>query len=138
LATRSGGRPAPPWDLSIVAPFLVAFVLVVIMAAIPEPARRRFNAIFVAGAGAAYLSGGGLGYAELGYAAAASYVAYRGLESHRWIGLAWLMHSAWDITHHAYGETILPMVPDASFGCAITDALFALWFLAGAPSWRDR
>jgi hypothetical protein len=123
--------------MQILAPVLVALALIAIMAALPEPARRRFNAIFVAGAGAAYLSGG-LGPWELVYTAAATFVAYRGLDSYRWIGVAWLMHTGWDTVHHLWADDILPFVPDSSFGCAITDALFALWFLAGAPGRTTR
>ncbi|WP_280373189.1 DUF6010 family protein [Nocardia abscessus] len=38
---------------------LIGLLYALAMSLIPEPQRRRFNAIMVAGAGAAYLSGGG-------------------------------------------------------------------------------
>jgi hypothetical protein len=88
----------------------------------------------VAGASGVYLSGG-LGLWELLDAAVAGgVVAYLGLRSHRFIGLAWLMHAGWDLVHHFYGSAIWPFMPTSSFGCMIFDALIAMWFLAGAPS----
>ncbi|WP_084466531.1 DUF6010 family protein [Nocardia arthritidis] len=45
--------------MSYVAPILIGVLYALAMSAIPEPHRRRFNAVMVAGAGAAYLSGGG-------------------------------------------------------------------------------
>jgi hypothetical protein len=59
---------------------------------------------------------------------------YLGLPSHRFIGIAWLMHSCWDFVHHFWGNPIWPFMPTSSFGCMIFDALIAVWFLAGAPS----
>jgi hypothetical protein len=103
------------------------------MKVVREPARRNFNALFVAGAGGAYLSGG-LGAWELVYPALATPIAYFGLRSHRFIGIAWLMHSGWDIVHHLYGNPIWPFTPTSSFGCVVFDALIAIWFLIGAPS----
>lgn len=116
-----------------VMPVVFAVVFVFLVSLIREPARRRFNAIFVAGAGAAYLSGG-LGVWEFPYTAVATWVAYRGLDDYRFIGAAWLMHTMWDIVHHLYGNPIVPFQATSSAGCAITDALIAIWFLRGAPS----
>jgi hypothetical protein len=56
------------------------------------------------------------------------------LRSYRFIGLAWLMHAAWDLPHHLWGRPIWPFMPTSSFGCVIFDTLIAIWFLAGAPS----
>jgi len=87
-----------------------------------------------AGASGAYLSGG-LGLWELLYAAVAGgVVAYLGLRSYRFIGLAWLMHAGWDLVHHLYGNVIWPFMPTSSFGCMVFDTLIAIWFFAGAPS----
>jgi hypothetical protein len=44
------------------------------------------NAVMVAGAGAAYLSGGGFGPAEFGFTIVLTYCAYRGLQAWNWIG----------------------------------------------------
>jgi hypothetical protein len=117
----------------VLAPFIVAAVVIALMSLLREPARRRFNAIFVAGAGSAYLSGG-LGLWEFAFAAIACYAAYRGLESYHWIGAAWLLHTAWDVVHHLYGNPIIPFSPTSSAGCAITDTLLAVWFFRGAPT----
>jgi hypothetical protein len=62
-----------------------------------------------------------------------SVVAYFGLRSYRFIGIGWLMHSAWDLVHHLYGNPIWPFMGTSSFGCFIFDAVIAAWFLANAP-----
>ncbi len=112
---------------------VVAIVFVFLVSLLKEPARQRFMAIFVAGAGSAYLNGG-LGLWEFLFTAVATYVAYRGLESYRFIGAAWLLHTMWDVAHHFYGAPIVFFMPTSSAQCAITDALIALWFFRGAPS----
>jgi hypothetical protein len=114
-------------------PALGAIVFVSLMSLLREPTRRNFNAILVGGAMGAYI-GGGLGLWELPFAGLGSLVAYRGLRSHRFIGIAWLMHSAWDLVHHFYGNPIWPFLETSSFGCFVFDALIAVWFLSGAPS----
>jgi Family of unknown function (DUF6010) len=117
-----------------VIPVIVPIVFMLASSVIPEPNRRRFNAILIAGAGAAYLSGGGLGYWEFAFTAVISYIAYRGLESYRFIGIGWLLHTGWDLAHHFYGNPIIPFAPASSWGCAITDAILAVWFFASAPA----
>jgi uncharacterized protein DUF6010 len=116
--------------------FAVLFVLVFISGSslIKEPNRRNLNAIIVGDAGAAYLSGGGLGIWEIVFTVVMTYCAYRGLRSYPFIGLGWILHTAWDLVHHLYGHPIIPFVPNASAGCAISDPLLAVWFFAGAPS----
>jgi hypothetical protein len=118
-------------DYIVPAAAAVGFVLV--MSLLKEPVRQRLNAILVAGASGVYLSGG-LGPWELLYPAAGGAVSYLGLRSHRFIGVAWLMHAGWDAVHHLYGNPIWPFMPTSSFGCLIFDSLIAIWFLAGAPS----
>jgi len=116
-----------------VGPAMGAVVFVLVMSLVPEPARRRFNAVFVAGAGGVYLSGG-FGPWELLYPALTLPVVYLALDSHRFIGVAWLMHAAWDVVHHRWGNPIWPFMPTSSWGCMIFDSLIAIWFLAGAPT----
>lgn len=120
--------------MTIVVAVLIGVAYVVLNGLIPEPARRRFNAVMVGGAGAAYLSGGGLGVWEFVFTALVTYVAYRGLESWTFIGIAWLLHTAWDVVHHLRGEPIVPFADHSSLGCAICDPVIALWCLAGGPS----
>src|SRR4051794_20377855 len=84
-------------------PTVGAVMFVVAMSLVEEPTRRRFNAILVAGAAGVYLSGG-FGAWELLYPAVAAPVAYLGLGSYRFIALAWLMHAAWDVVHHLWGN----------------------------------
>ncbi|WP_063727548.1 DUF6010 family protein [Streptomyces sp. RTd22] len=119
------------------AAMLVGVAYALLMSLIREPHRRRFNAIMVAGAGAAYLSGGGMGGWEFVATAAITYVAYRGLESWTFIGIAWLMHTAWDVVHHVKGNPIIPFAHDSSLGCAICDPVIALWCFRGGPSLID-
>jgi Family of unknown function (DUF6010) len=119
--------------LDIVAPVAVALAFIALTSLLREPQRREFNAIMVAGAGAAYL-GAGLGAWEFAFTAAATYVAYRGLRSYTFIGVAWLLHTGWDLIHHFYANPIVPFVAQSSLGCAICDPVIALWCFWGAPS----
>jgi uncharacterized protein DUF6010 len=127
-------HPPPLLIMDFVGPVIGAVVFVVIMSLVNDPARRGINAMIVAGASGAYLSGGGFGIWELVFPMVAMPVAYRGLRSYSFIGVAWLLHSCWDIVHHLWGNPIWPFMPTSSFGCLIFDALIAIWFLAGAPS----
>jgi hypothetical protein len=129
--------PPPFGLLDALPPIAIALLFVLLMSLVREPARRRFNAIFVAGAGAAYLNGG-LGAWEFAFTALATWVAYRGLDSYAFIGLAWMLHTGWDVVHHFHGRPIVYFQPTSSAGCAITDFLIALWFFAGAPSLLER
>lgn len=93
-------------------------------------------AIMIAGAGAAYLNGG-LGKWEFAFTAVVTYAAYKGLHSYRFIGIGWILHSAWDVVHHLYGTPIVPFVDMSSLGCAICDPIIAAWCFIGAPSVYD-
>ena len=120
----------------VLGPVVVAGVFVLLMSWVKEPARQRFNAVFVAGAGSAYLNGG-LGPVEFVLPVVITFCAYRGLTSYRFIGLAWLAHAGFDVVHHLNGAPIIPFVASSSFGCALCDPLLAIWFFAGAPSARS-
>jgi len=125
---------APSLQLTdYVIPPVAAVLFMVAMSLLKEPTRRHGNAILAAGAASAYLSGG-LGPWELIYPVVGGVVAYLGLRSHRFIGVAWLLHAGWDTVHHFYGHPIWPFMPTSSFGCLVFDSVIALWFLAGAPS----
>jgi hypothetical protein len=123
--------------LDVVAPLVVGVVYVVLASLVPEPARQRFNAVVLAGAGAAYLSSGGVGLWELAFTAAVTACAFLGLRSYPWLGVGWLLHTGWDVVHHQLGAEILPTLPGSSFGCAICDPVIALWLILGAPSVVD-
>jgi hypothetical protein len=126
--------PAPPlFPIDFVGPAIAAMVFVLGMSFVPEPTRRRFNAILVAGSCGVYLSGG-FGPWEIIYPVVAAPIVFRGLQSHRYIGLAWLLHASWDLPHYFWGNSIWPFMPTSSFGCFVFDVLIACWFLAGAPS----
>ncbi|MGA6166412.1 DUF6010 family protein [Amycolatopsis magusensis] len=121
----------------IIAPILIGIAYVCLNSLIREPNRRRFNAVMIAGAGAAYLSGGGFGPWELAFTAVVTYVAYRGLDSWTFIGIGWLLHTAWDTLHHWKGTPILPFAEHSSLGCAICDPVIAIWCLLGGRSVRE-
>lgn len=129
----------------VAAPILIGVLYAAVMSLLREPARQRLNAIMVAGAGAAYLSGGAFGPWEFACTAAITYCAYRGLDSYAWIGVAWLLHAVWDVLHYLRGAPIIPFLSHSSLGCAICDPVIALWCLRGGPSlpalvrsWRPR
>lgn len=119
--------------MEIAGPILGGLLFILLMSLPREPARRSFNAVLVGGAMGAYLSGG-LGGWELPFAAIGSVVAWHGLRDVRFVGVAWLLHSSWDLVHHLFGNPIWPFMETSSFGCCIFDAVIALWFLSGAPS----
>ncbi len=120
--------------MGVVGPVLIGVVFVVGCSFIPEPGRQRFSAVMVAGAGAVYISGGGMGWWELAFTAAVTGCAYLGLGDYRWLGVGWLLHTCWDVVHHVKGAPIIPHVADSSLGCAICDPVIALWLLRGAPT----
>ena len=126
-------RPIPTAPLDYLGPALGALVFVLAMSRVREPARRQFNAVLVGGAMGVYLSGG-FGLWELPFAALGSLIAYRGLGSYRAIAVAWWMHSAWDLLHHAFGNPIWPFMETSSFGCLIFDGLIGIWFFLDAPT----
>lgn len=124
--------PTPVTAMGIMLPLIVAAVFIALCSLFREPGRQGFSAIFVAGAGAAYLSGG-FGVWEIAFCAIATSVAYRGLQDYRAIGWAWLLHSGWDLAHDLYGNPIIPFAADSSFGCLVCDPIIAIWYFLGAP-----
>lgn len=119
--------------LHIVSALGVAVVWIAAFSLLREPMRHKLSAIMIAGAGAAYLSGG-LGPWELVACAAFTGVAYKGLDDYRFIALGWVLHTCWDLLHYFYGHPIIPFAPDSSAGCAICDLMLAAWYFLGARS----
>jgi hypothetical protein len=111
----------------------VALIFITLCSLFREPNRQNFSVLMIAGAGAAYLNGGLLGW-EFAFCTVITGVAYWGLKDDRFIGIGWLLHTAWDTVHHLYGTPIVPFVPLSSFGCTICDPALALWYFRGAPS----
>ena len=125
--------PRPPAGaIQIVAPIIVSAVYIGIMCLLTEPVRHRLSALIIAGAGGVYF-GAGFGIWEALFCIPMFWLAYRGLDDYRWVGVGWIFHIGWDILHHLYGAPILPFIPLSSFGCAICDSGLALWYLLGAP-----
>jgi hypothetical protein len=130
-------HPVPAFHgLDAVPPVIIAGLYIVASSLIREPSRRSFNAIMLGGAGAAYLRGG-FGVWEFAFTAVVTLCAFKGLQSYRFIAIGWLLHAVWDVMHHFYGNPIVPFAPSSSAGCAITDAVIAIWFFADAPSVFD-
>jgi hypothetical protein len=123
--------------MTVLVPLLIGLAYVGLSSLLPEPHRQRFNAVMIAGAGAAYLGSGALGPWEFAFTAAMTYCAFRGLDSWAFIGVGWLLHTGWDVLHHLAGSPLLAVDPLSSFGCAICDPVIALWCLAGGPSAAD-
>jgi hypothetical protein len=119
--------------MNVIGPLIVGSLYVCLCSFFKEPSRRNFNAIMVAGAGAAYLSGS-FGLWEFAFTAIVTFCAYHGLRSYHFIGIAWFLHTGWDVLHHLYGNPIIPFVRTSSLGCAICDPVIAVWCLAGGPS----
>jgi len=97
--------------MNVVGPIIIGVVYVSLCSLFKEPGRRNFNAIMVAGAGAAYLSGG-FGIWEFAFTAVMTFCAYNGLRSYTFVGIAWLLHTGWDALHHLYGHPIIPFCPN--------------------------
>ncbi|MBX7481697.1 DUF6010 family protein [Qipengyuania qiaonensis] len=108
----------------------VAFIL--LAGLLPEPWRQRSMAMLV-GFGSGLYWEGALGGWEYLPMLAGLALALLGLRWYPAIGLAWLVHTANDIAHHAYGDPLLASIPLSSFGCAVFDPVIAIWFFAGAP-----
>ena len=124
----------PPLTIpEIISPAIVALVFIAACSLLKEPSRRNLSAIMIAGAGAAYLNGGLMGW-EFVFCTIISALAFWGLRDYRFISLGWALHTAWDVVHHFYGNPIVPFVPASSAGCAICDSILALWYFRGAPS----
>src|SRR5713226_8330197 len=119
--------------MDVVGPILIGVLYIFACSFFKEPSRRNFNAIMIAGAGAAYLNGG-FGIWEFAFTAVVTFCAYKGLRSYRFVGVGWLLHTGWDVMHHLYGNPIVPFAPTSSLGCAICDLVIAAWCFAGAPS----
>ncbi len=114
------------------APLVIGLLYITLSSLLKEPARQKFNAVMIAGAGAAYLSGG-FGVWEFVFVTLITYCAFRGLADYRFIGAAWLLHTCWDFAHYLYGDPIVPFAAPSSFGCAICDPVIAVWCFTGAP-----
>jgi Family of unknown function (DUF6010) len=128
------GHTAPSlFVMDYAGPVIAAVVFIALMSLVREPTRRTVNAIIAAGASGVYLNGG-FGPYEVIFPILAMPLVYRGLVSHRYIGVVWLMHAAWDLPHHFWGNPIWSFMPTSSFGCFVFDTLIAIWFLTGAPS----
>jgi hypothetical protein len=122
--------------VSALAALAIALTFIAIMSLVKEPDRQKINAILIAGAGAVYWSGG-LGIWEFIFGSLMLFVAFKGLKYYYFIGIGWLLHTAWDVLHHLYGNPIVYLEPSSSAGCAVCDPILALWFFYGAPSIFD-
>jgi hypothetical protein len=118
-------------SMNLIGPALGTGLFVAIMSLVPHPTRRSLNAILGAGAVGTYI-GGTFGVWELIYLVLAAPVVYLGLRSYGAIGIAWLMHAAWDLPHQLAGHPIWSYVRTSSLGCMVFDSL------TRSGSWRAR
>jgi hypothetical protein len=116
-----------------IAAVVIAILYMLLSSLVKEPERQKLSAIILAGAGAAYLNGGLSGW-ELPFCAVMTFLAYKGLTHYFFLGVGWVCHTVWDIVHHLYANPIVPFSPSSSAGCAVCDAILALWFFLQAPS----
>ena len=137
MIALASATPTPLSAAGLIIPVLIALLFIGLCGLLKEPARRSFSAVFVAGAGSAYLSGG-FGLLEMLFCLAITGLAYRGLSDHRATGVAWLLHSVWDLAHDLWGNPNIPFAPSSSFGCFVCDPVIASWYLLDAPSLRSR
>lgn len=119
--------------LTVSGAILVAAVYIILTSLVKEPDRQKLSAIIVAGAGAVYWSGG-LGVFEFVFGSIMLFIAFKGLTNYYFIGIAWLLHTGWDIAHHLYAAPIVYLSPSSSAGCAVCDTILAIWFFFKAPS----
>jgi hypothetical protein len=122
--------------INAIAAAIIALVYITISSLASEPNRQKISAVIIAGAGAVYWSGG-LGISEYIFATAMLFMAFKGLTNYKYISVAWLMHTTWDVLHHLYANPIVPFSASSSAGCAVCDSVLAIWFFYGAPSVFD-
>jgi cell division protein FtsW (lipid II flippase) len=65
--------------IQLIAPLVVALIFITLCSLFREPNRQNFSALMIAGAGAAYLNGGLLGW-EFAFCNVMTAVAYFGLK----------------------------------------------------------
>ncbi len=119
--------------MAYVAPAIPALVFICVMSLIKEPLKRQINVVIAGGFSTLYVNGG-FGVWEFVYMALATIPAVLGHRSYKFIGVAWLMHAAWDLLHHFYGNPLWEFSELSSLGCAVMDSIVAVWFFADAPS----
>lgn len=124
----------PEFTLTVaIAAIAIAFAFILSFSLIKEPVRQKVSALLIAGAGAVYWSGG-LGVWKFAFGSVMLFIAYKGLTNYYFISIGWLLHTGWDILHHLYGNSIVPMNASSSLGCAICDPIIALWYFFNAPT----
>jgi len=122
-----------PALLDVVRAVSVGVIWIALASLVREPVRQMSQAIILGVAAGAYLNGG-FGAWEFAGAIVVGYCAYRGLSRYAWLGIGWLVHTAWDIAHHVSDQPMISWLPTSAVDCAITDPIIAVWFLFGAPS----
>jgi hypothetical protein len=111
-------------------------IFITLMSMFKEPTRQKVNAVIIAAAGSAYANHG-LGIWEQAFSVLMIFMAFKGLTNYKYIAVAWIFHTLFDIPHHLYAVPIDPTAPFSSAVCAIFDPLIAVWFYFGAPTVFD-
>jgi Family of unknown function (DUF6010) len=103
---------------------VLAPIFITLMSLFKEPTRQNLNAIIIATAGSVY-SNHGLGIWEQAFSVLMIFMAFKGLTNYKYIAVAWIFHTLFDIPHHLYAVPIDPTVPFSSAVCAIFDPLIS-------------
>jgi Family of unknown function (DUF6010) len=122
--------------IHVILSLVLVPIFITLMSLFKEPTRQKVNAVIIAAAGAAYANHG-LGLWEQVFSVLMIYMAFKGLTNYKYIAVAWIFHTAFDIPHHLYAVPIDPTAPFSSFVCMIFDPLIAIWFYFGAPTVFD-
>src|SRR5260221_13576357 len=94
--------------LQWIMPVVIAIIFILLCSLIKEPARKKIMAILIAGAGAAYLSGGGFGLWEMAFCTVLAVFSFKSLRSYTFICIGLLFYSASDILHPTFCKSPLP------------------------------
>jgi hypothetical protein len=130
------GRDQVAQIMSVVGPIFVALDYISLCSLFGEPGRRNFNAIMIAGAGAAYSKGvSASGSSPLPPLSPSALSGGSGPTTGSASDGCYIPAGTCRIT--STGNPIVPFVADSSFACAVCDPVIALWCFAQAPSVHD-
>ena len=119
--------------LEILPPIGQSLIFVFLISIIREPYRQRSMAIMLALAGGVYINNAYQLMPEI-FALVIAIFSLLGLKNYKFIGIGWLLHSAYDWIHYTNGFPMINHAPGSAFGCAIFDIGIAVYFFFNAPN----
>lgn len=117
----------------ILPPIGQSLIFVFLISIIREPYRQRLMAIMLALAGGVYMNNAYQLMPGI-FALVMACFSFLGLNNYKFIGIGWLLHSAYDWVHYSNGFPMINDVPGSAFGCAIFDIGIAIYFFFNAPN----